>query len=125
VPLIVFGAAMFGKDQTRLKGLRSGVVGLLWRTLTKRAKETKSLIVLSIDEYNTSKVCSGCGEKDMKVAPKTKGVGVLQYAKCKIIWNRDLNAAKNMRIASNAIWSGNERPQIYKPKKKSAVNPSA
>jgi hypothetical protein len=47
---------MFGKDQTRLKGLQSGVVGLLWRTLTKRAKETKSLIVLSIDKYNTSKV---------------------------------------------------------------------
>jgi transposase len=116
---------MFGKDQTRLKGLRSGVVGLLWRTLTKRAKETKSLIVLSIDGYNTSKVCSRCGEKDMKVAPKTKGVGVLQCSKCEIIWNRDLNAAKNMRIISNAIWSGNERPQIYKPKKKSVVNPSA
>ncbi|KAI8887527.1 hypothetical protein K501DRAFT_268845 [Backusella circina FSU 941] len=60
----------------------------------------------------------------MSVAPEAKGVGVLPCSKCGIIWNRDLNAARNMRIIANIIWSRKKRPQIYRPIKKSVLNPS-
>ncbi|EPB81929.1 hypothetical protein HMPREF1544_11350 [Mucor circinelloides 1006PhL] len=39
IPLIVFGAGMFGKDAVKLKGHRCGVVGKLFRTLKRREAE--------------------------------------------------------------------------------------
>ncbi|KAI8991314.1 hypothetical protein BDF20DRAFT_919792 [Mycotypha africana] len=39
VPLVVFGAGMFGKDNVKLKGLRCGVVGRLFKALKRREAE--------------------------------------------------------------------------------------
>ncbi|KAI8885915.1 hypothetical protein K501DRAFT_270327 [Backusella circina FSU 941] len=77
------GVGMFGKDHVRLKKKRCKVAGLPWRALKKREYDTKSLAVLIIDEYLTSKVCNHCKHDNMA---GVKGVGVLQYKNCKIIW---------------------------------------
>ncbi|CEP19596.1 hypothetical protein [Parasitella parasitica] len=57
IPLIAFGAGMFGKDLVKMKGLQYGVVGKLFRTLKRREAEGK-LIVATIDEFKTSKTCN-------------------------------------------------------------------
>ncbi|KAI8988507.1 hypothetical protein BDF20DRAFT_998923 [Mycotypha africana] len=57
VPLIVFGAGMFEKDVVKLKGQRCGVVGKLFATLKKREAKGQ-LMVVTIDEFKTSKTCS-------------------------------------------------------------------
>ncbi|KAI8092371.1 uncharacterized protein B0P05DRAFT_526012, partial [Gilbertella persicaria] len=50
VPLIVFGSGMSGKDHVKMKTVRTGVTGLLYRTL-KRRERTGDLLVVDIDEY--------------------------------------------------------------------------
>ncbi|KAI8979054.1 hypothetical protein BDF20DRAFT_867392 [Mycotypha africana] len=69
---------MFGKDAAKLKGQRCGFVGKLFATLKKREAEGQ-LIVVTIDEFKTSKTCSLCFYDDMQIVdfPKFKGTGVL------------------------------------------------
>ncbi|KAI8077399.1 uncharacterized protein B0P05DRAFT_544915, partial [Gilbertella persicaria] len=50
VPLIVFGSGMFGKDHAKMKTVRTGVTGLLYRTL-KRRERAGDLLVVDIDGY--------------------------------------------------------------------------
>lgn len=122
IPFIVFGARMFGKDAVKLKGHRCDVVGKLFRMLKRREVEG-TLIVTTIDEYKTSKTCSLCQFDDMKIinTKKFKGSGVLVCNKCPKVWQRDVNAANNMMKISEAIWSGEGRPEVFKPKKKKSI----
>lgn len=68
-------------------------------------------------EYNTSKLCSRCftalpkGKKwRLKICPKPS---------CRRFWNRDVNAARNMRHVFIFMNSHNgERPEAFKPAKK-------
>ncbi|KAI8053183.1 uncharacterized protein B0P05DRAFT_575543 [Gilbertella persicaria] len=53
VPLIVSGSGMFGKNHVKIKTVRTGVTGPLYRTL-KRRERTGDLLVVDIDEYLTS-----------------------------------------------------------------------
>jgi hypothetical protein len=55
VPLIVLGDGMKNKDTVKLKGLTSGVTGILRRELQKRQAVYKNAIV-DINEFRTSKV---------------------------------------------------------------------
>ncbi|KAG0842259.1 hypothetical protein G6F18_002875 [Rhizopus arrhizus] len=81
-PLVVFGAGVFGKDMVKMKGLRCGVIGKLFATLKKR-EAAGELIVVTIDEFKTSKTCSSCFFDDLKVVktPCFKGKGVLSCSK--------------------------------------------
>ncbi|KAG1139363.1 hypothetical protein G6F38_009889 [Rhizopus arrhizus] len=81
-PLVVFGAGVFGKDMVKMKGLRCGVIGKLFATLKKR-EAAGELIVVTIDEFKTSKTCSSCFFDDFKVVkiPCFKGKGVLGCSK--------------------------------------------
>ncbi|KAI8879425.1 hypothetical protein K501DRAFT_193629 [Backusella circina FSU 941] len=97
---------------------RCGVTALLWGTLKKREYNTKSLVILTIDEYCTSKVCYYYKYNGMDTVIDVKGVGVLQCKNCKIIWNRNTNAAKNMRTITHSIWQKQGRSTIYKPQSK-------
>ncbi|KAG2205164.1 hypothetical protein INT46_003473 [Mucor plumbeus] len=54
VPLIAFGAGMFGKPLVKLKSNKCGVVGVLWHALKKQEKEKRNLVVTS-DEFMTSR----------------------------------------------------------------------
>lgn len=114
-PLVVFGDGVFGKDMVKLKKLRCGVVGKLFLALKKR-QAAGELIVLTIDEFKTSKTCSSCFFDDLKVinTPKFKGKSVLACSECKKVWQRDINAATNMMTISKAVWMGEGRPAVFK-----------
>ncbi|KAG0814600.1 hypothetical protein G6F17_003459 [Rhizopus arrhizus] len=101
--LVVFGAGVFGKDMVKMRGLRCGVIGKLFATL-KKCEAAGELIVVTIDEFKTSKACSSCFFDDLKVVkiPGFKGKGVLSCSKCKKVWQRDVNAATNMMTISEA-----------------------
>ncbi|KAG1158870.1 hypothetical protein G6F37_005402 [Rhizopus arrhizus] len=101
-----------------MKGFQCEVIGKLFATLKKREAAGK-LIVVTIDEFKTSKTCSSCFFDDLKVVktPGFKGKGVLSCSKCKKVWQRDVNAATNMMTISEAVWMGEGRPEVFKPKK--------
>ncbi|KAI9476263.1 MAG: hypothetical protein EXX96DRAFT_293761 [Benjaminiella poitrasii] len=90
---------MFGKDLVKLKGHKCDIVGKLFTALKKR---------------------SLCFFDDMTIinAPKFKGLSVLHCKQCRKVWQRDVNTANNMMTIARAIWSGEERPKVFKPKKK-------
>ncbi|KAG2191846.1 hypothetical protein INT46_010558 [Mucor plumbeus] len=104
VPLIVFGAGMF-------------VTGIFWHALKNREKEG-DLLVVTIDEFMTSRTCNLCHEDSLRKADGVKGHSVLGCQNCKTLWQRDINAAKNMLLISSLIWNGNGRPEIFSPKAK-------
>ncbi|KAI7864089.1 uncharacterized protein EV154DRAFT_488962 [Mucor mucedo] len=114
VPLVVFGEGMFGKNLVKLKGM----TGVMWRSLKKR-EAAGELIAITIVEYETSKVYSQSYFDDLKVikTPGFKGSKVLCCQKCEKVWQRDVNAARNMMIISKAIWLGEGRPEVSKLKK--------
>ncbi|KAG0825657.1 hypothetical protein G6F18_010297 [Rhizopus arrhizus] len=90
-PLVVLGAGVFGKDMVKMKGLRCGMIGKLFATLKKR-EAAGELIVVTIDEFKTSKTCSSCFFDDLKVVktPGFKDKGVLSCSNCKKFgWEKD------------------------------------
>lgn len=118
VPLVVFGAGMFGKDNVKIKGLRCGLVGKFYKALKRREAEG-GLIVSTINEYNTSKLCSLCHSTLGIVNTKDfKGSGVLACKECQTVWQRDVNASLNMMTISLSIWSNKGRPTEFTPPKK-------
>ncbi|KAG1351653.1 hypothetical protein G6F62_002919 [Rhizopus arrhizus] len=89
--LVVFGAGVFGKDMVKMRGLPCGVIGKLFAKL-KKCEAAGELIVVTIDEFKTSKACSSCFFDDLKVVkiPGFKGKGVLSCSKCKKFgWEKD------------------------------------
>lgn len=53
--MIVFGDGLTNKSHVKFKGLRTGVVDKLYKQLKLREK-LGELLLLDIDEFNTSKV---------------------------------------------------------------------
>jgi hypothetical protein len=51
--LIAFGDGMQNKDTVKIKGLQSGVTGLLRKKLIQRGRQFKNVLV-DINEYLTS-----------------------------------------------------------------------
>ncbi|KAG2202838.1 hypothetical protein INT46_000497 [Mucor plumbeus] len=92
VPLIVFGARMFDKDLVKLKGNQCGVTGILWRALKKREKG--DFLVVTIDEFMTSRICNICHEDSLRKVDGVKGHSVLGCQNCKKLWQRDINATR-------------------------------
>ncbi|OAD77825.1 hypothetical protein PHYBLDRAFT_141686 [Phycomyces blakesleeanus NRRL 1555(-)] len=119
VPLLVFGSGMFGKDDVKLKRHRCGAVGKLYKLLKKQEAEGQ-LIIITINEFKTSKTRSLCFFNDMKIIKTNpfKGVAVVSCKQCNKVWKRDSNAANNMILISKPIWSGEGRPDVFIPKKK-------
>jgi transposase len=50
----------------------------------------------------------------MKTTVKTPNVTVLVCKHCETVWNRDVNASKNMLNIATAIWKNLGRPVQYK-----------
>lgn len=59
MPMIIFGNGLKNKSQVKFKGLRHGVTERIYRQLKLREK-LGELILLDVDEYNTSKVKYTC-----------------------------------------------------------------
>lgn len=112
VPLIVLGDGMFEKSSARMRRVRSGVVGRLWSVL-KRRERAGDLLVVCIDEFKTSKICSKCVTQSLSGKSSVKGNAVLVCSECGTLWQRDVNACRNMMRISLSIWEGIGRPQAY------------
>jgi hypothetical protein len=88
--------------------------------------------VYLVDEFRTSKQCSGCKregatlEKFYRRKYVTKGGkqktsellhGLLKCTTCKKLWNRDVNASRNQREIATSLIAGNGRPHYLQRKK--------
>ncbi|ORE09458.1 hypothetical protein BCV72DRAFT_201617 [Rhizopus microsporus var. microsporus] len=109
VPLVVFGARMFGKDSIKLKGNWCGDTSVFWRAL-KRRKASGDLIAVTIDEYKTFEVFNACNNDPLTSMSGLKGYSVQVCNICKTLWQRDINACKNMLSISLSVWDGRGRP---------------
>lgn len=103
---------MFGKDLVKLKGLRCGVVGKLWQCLKKR-EAAGDLMVIPIDEFKTSRICNKCLTDSLEAVKHVKCHSVLACKSCNTLWQRDINASKNILSTSLSVWKGNSRPIPY------------
>jgi hypothetical protein len=72
--------------------------------------------VVTIDESMILRIYDICYEDSLKKEDSVKGHSVLGFQKCKALWQRDINAAKNMLLISSLIWNGNDRPEVFSPK---------
>ncbi|KAL0082312.1 hypothetical protein F4703DRAFT_1954813 [Phycomyces blakesleeanus] len=90
---------MFGKDSVKLKGNLCGVTGILWKTLNNRERDGR-LIAVTIDKYNYSNNRSSCHLKKLKPLEHICGHSILEFISCRISWQRDINASKNMMTIS-------------------------
>ncbi|KAI9256392.1 hypothetical protein EDC94DRAFT_616305, partial [Helicostylum pulchrum] len=94
VPLVVFGDGVKQKDAVRMKKRLSGKQNLA--------------AIIDINEFRTSVTCKG--EEKMKPPKLSNGMkvnGILECGKpCHLLWQRDVNATKNMLDIANSIWEG-------------------
>ncbi|KAI8640096.1 hypothetical protein BD408DRAFT_420296 [Parasitella parasitica] len=104
---------MFNKDTNKIRTLRSGVTGILRRTLKKR-EAAGQLITITIDEFRTSKACSKCQTLTLTPASTDTRMSVLACSSCRTLWQRDINASRNMMTISIGIWQGRERPTPFR-----------
>jgi hypothetical protein len=91
-----------------MKGLRCGAAGIMWRCLKKR-EAAGDLLVVPIDEFKTSKNCCWCETDTLDSVSGVKGDSVLVCKTCTTLWQRDVNAAKNMMkisLQSGKAWVG-------------------
>ncbi|KAG2209474.1 hypothetical protein INT47_008317 [Mucor saturninus] len=93
---------------------RHGVIDKLYKQL-KRRENLGELLLLDIDEYNTSKTCNGCLVKNLEnlKCGGHKIHQILNCNNCNIFWNRDVLASKNMFTIATSIWSGNGSPSVF------------
>ena len=137
MPLIVFGDGMSGRNAWGAKrGNRAPVVGIC-RRLLKRRERRGELVVVEIDEYLTSqvrkqgvatdkaiaadlpislKICHNCHKRslnELTTADSVKHHGILSCKNCSMLWQRDVNASKNMFRIAVSIWQGNGRPTEF------------
>ncbi|GAA5808947.1 hypothetical protein MFLAVUS_002347 [Mucor flavus] len=67
----------------------------------------------AVDEFKTSRICCRCGTDSLDGVAHVKGHSVLVCKTCNTLWQRDVNAAKNMMKISLSIWKGMGRPKVY------------
>ena len=112
IPVVAFGDGMFNKDGVKIQGLRHGVTNILWRAL-KRRQPFSPLVLGSVDEFRTSRVCRSCSEISLTTVSITCLPSVLACQSCGMMWNRDTNAAKNIHYLSHQLLSGHPRPAPF------------
>jgi transposase len=111
IPLIGFGAVKFAPT---MKGKLAGLAERC-RHVLRKAERQGRLVMIDIDEFLTSQVCSKCSTKDLKA--KQLGDDEMYAVKvcnnCHTVWQRDTNASRNIHyIAPQCITSGNRPPQF-------------
>ncbi|ORE13405.1 hypothetical protein BCV71DRAFT_239297 [Rhizopus microsporus] len=99
------------KGLVKIKTHRVGVTEVLYKQLKKRQKSGELLLAM-MNEFCTSKVCHPC--QDMTLTTTMIDLhSVLTCKSCGIIWQRDLNAFKNIFKISKDINTGYSRPPIF------------
>jgi hypothetical protein len=114
VPVVVFGDAKFGRNQ---KG--AGSLADKCRKLLSAADKAGRLVLINMDEYLTSQICSKCGHRSLsnQVTPgpgkqDIRMYSVLVCGRCNTVWQRDVNASRNMRSLFFNIVTNGRRPGL-------------
>ena len=112
--VVAFGDGMFSMT---MKGKRAGVSRLLFRAL-RHHDRLGHLTLVKVPEFNSSRVCSRCQELSLDhVCDEASGDSlhaVLRCKSCDTVWNRDVNAARNIRhIALHMATNENEVPKVF------------
>ena len=86
----------------------------LW--LKKRLEKNHNVTCIDIWEFNTSQICSNCHnpEKMEGCTTARNPHYVRRCQSCRTLWNRDVNAARNMVFLGGCIQNGKERPIFFK-----------
>lgn len=90
---------MLRKDLVKLKDIRCDVLDVLWRCLKKR-KAADGLLVIPIDGFRTSRICSKCYTNSFDAVRSIKGQNFLACKIYNTLWQIDMNTLKNMVVIS-------------------------
>ena len=108
--VVAFGDATFSPT---MKGKMAGVSRIVFRAL-RHQERLGHLVLVKVPEFRSSKVCSKC--QTLTLVPGSSLHAVLKCKNCATVWNRDVNAARNLRfIASHMSKNGNNVPEIFTP----------
>jgi len=114
--VVAFGDGMFSPT---MKGKRAGVSRLLFRALCRHDR-LGHLTLVKVPEFRSSKVCSKCQMLQTLDHVRDKASSgeslhaVLRCKKCDTVWNRDVNAARNLRlIALYMATNENKVPTVF------------
>lgn len=122
-PIISYGDASFCHNN---KGHPPSLRG---NHMYHRLKHVHHVNIFYMREFNTSQVCSNCHVERKMVGLCTKNDinrpstirpsnthFVRSCTNCRMIWNRDVNASRNMLYLGKIFMSGNIRPEIFSKK---------
>ena len=97
-----------------------------YKRLKQMLSERANACVIEVGECNTSQVCSCChGRLKSVKGEKFVGEGVTAYMihgikvcpHCKVTWNRDVNASRNILHIFQELRNGRGRPEAFLPRK--------
>ena len=111
--VVAFGDASWSQR----KGYASSPRGRRFYDYFKRTFESDRVKIHSTSEYNTSQVCSKCNLHErvekVKDADITKPHFVRKCRTCLTIWNRDVNACRNIITVAKGILEYGSKPEIF------------
>ncbi|KAI8990963.1 hypothetical protein BDF20DRAFT_831051 [Mycotypha africana] len=110
MPLVIFDNGMYGNDTVKMRGHITGVTGRLYKELLRRQR-TFLTAVADIAEFRTSK---SDDMEDVKIQDGSRLFSTKVRKAYQVLWQRDVNASKNITTIVKAIWTGQERPGPYK-----------
>lgn len=88
------------KNRKLAKSIMDASWGLFLTTLTQKCEETGRTHYQLPANYPSTKLCSNCGYKNNTLPLKDR---TWDCPDCKIVWDRDINAALNMLLASGSV----------------------
>ncbi|KAL1927275.1 hypothetical protein VTP01DRAFT_3904 [Rhizomucor pusillus] len=77
------------------------------RKILKRREARGKAVIVTIDKYRTSQVCHSCLARSLRNVTTEDSIshhGVLDCQNCGMLWNRDVNASKNMYYIASRVW---------------------
>ena len=89
------------------------------RLIRNRLAKAHGVEVLDVREFNTSRVCSSCHSRHPLQNPTGLKVSKPHFVRrcnnitCQTTWNRDVNAARNIRDLGRLLWLGMKRPLLF------------
>ncbi|ORE22441.1 hypothetical protein BCV71DRAFT_286484 [Rhizopus microsporus] len=101
IPVVTFGSGIFWKKSMKFKGHRIRVTDVLYRAL-KRKEAQGDIIVVTVDEFRTSRVCSSCNQIVFTTS-LLNFHNIQSCSGCGLLWKRDINASKNIFKIMDAV----------------------
>lgn len=89
----------------------------------RRAFKKMGFTIVKVDEYRTSKCCSVCGHVTKNASyggVRCHQVVHCRNSECGLFWQRDCNAARNMRNILLTMLQGQPRPEALQRRRKVA-----